>query len=267
MENKSTGKRTAFLVSLAFHVLVGLFLLFFGLTYRPFLGEGGLLVNFGDSDTGLGQEPVRSENEINASIPEQVLASENAARENLTQQYEEAPVIQASDPASITETTERTETRITDKPVQEIVPERTPDPRALFPGRTSSQGTTSGSQGIAGGSGDQGNPGGDPSASSYTGTGRGSGGEGISFDLAGRSAQSLQVPEYRSQTEGRVVVEVVVDKDGRVISATPGVRGSTTTDQRLYNAAERAALDSRFSRSPESPVQRGTITYIFRLMN
>jgi TonB family protein len=84
--------------------------------------------------------------------------------------------------------------------------------------------------------------------------------------LDGRSVLSLPKPEYTNQVEGDVVVEVTVDKDGRVIQATPGYRGSTTLDENLLQLAKKAALIARFDRNPNAPaVQKGTITYKFRL--
>lgn len=268
MDKNSLRKRTAFIISFIFHLLVVVWLFLFGLSYVPVMGEQGILVNFGDSETGFGMEPLRENPLSQTSVPEETVPQIAQEQETLTQDYEEAPVTEKMTVKKnpVTSTVAASKTIKPAETAQTIVPERKPDPRALFQGRAST-GTATGSQGIAGGTGDQGKPGGDPAAESYTGSGLGNSGQGVSFDLSGRSAQSLPIPEYRSQSEGRVVVEVVVDKEGKVVSALPGVRGSTTTDERLIQAAQRAALNSRFRRSPESPVQKGVITYIFRLQN
>jgi TolA protein len=92
------------------------------------------------------------------------------------------------------------------------------------------------------------------------------GGEGISFDLTGRSAVNIEKPTYPGQEEGVVVVRITVDKYGRVTKAEPGVRGSTSIESDLLNAAKNAALSTRFNQDNEAPAfQTGTITYRFVL--
>lgn len=98
------------------------------------------------------------------------------------------------------------------------------------------------------------------------GEGSGSVYQGTSYDLTGRQALFLSIPQYASGGEGTVVVEVTIDRDGRVTAATSGVKGSTTLDETLLRVAKEAALTSRFDRKPDAPIlQKGTITYIFTL--
>jgi len=90
--------------------------------------------------------------------------------------------------------------------------------------------------------------------------------EGISFDLAGRQARSLPKPKHDIQSEGIVVVEVTVDRNGNVTQAVPGVKGSTTLEEYFLRVAREAAMASKFDRKPDAPViQKGTITYHFIL--
>ncbi|MDR0694461.1 MAG: energy transducer TonB [Prevotellaceae bacterium] len=89
---------------------------------------------------------------------------------------------------------------------------------------------------------------------------------GPSFSLTGRSIVGhMPLPEYSQNLQGRVVVEISVDRDGRVTSAKAGVKGSTVSDAILWNAAKEAALKTKFTSSPTELVQYGTITYVFRL--
>ena len=67
------------------------------------------------------------------------------------------------------------------------------------------------------------------------------------MNLNGRSPLHLQKPEFNVLKEGIVVVEITVDRSGKVISATPGVKGSTIVDNTLYAAAKKAALESKFN--------------------
>lgn len=91
--------------------------------------------------------------------------------------------------------------------------------------------------------------------------------KGVGFSLAGRSASGKwPLPEYKVQKEGRVVVSVTVDKQGKVVRAVGGVKGSTTTDAQLVKAAEEAAKKATFNAdSKAANLQVGTITYIFTL--
>jgi type IV secretory pathway VirB10-like protein len=95
-------------------------------------------------------------------------------------------------------------------------------------------------------------------------SGTGTGNSGISYDLKGRSAEYIHKPKINFTKGGKVVVEVIVDNTGKVVRATPGAIGSTTTNQTLYNIAKKSALKTRFNTSKSAPKhQKGTITYIF----
>lgn len=123
-------------------------------------------------------------------------------------------------------------------------------------------GSSSSGQGVSYPQGNQGSTTGTSGAERY-GLG---GGEGISFNLSGRSAENLRKPEYPGQVEGVVVVEISVDKYGRVTKANAGVRGSTSLDPGLLKAAQNAALSTRFNEDTNAPAfQSGTITYRFVL--
>jgi outer membrane biosynthesis protein TonB len=76
----------------------------------------------------------------------------------------------------------------------------------------------------------------------------------------------MQKPEFSIQKEGIVVVEIRVDRTGKVISATPGMKGSTILDNTLYAAAKKAALESKFNLKSDAPdLQIGKIIYHFKL--
>ena len=70
--------------------------------------------------------------------------------------------------------------------------------------------------------------------------------KGISYDLQGRGFQSLPTPKYDYQGEGRVVVEVSVDRSGKVIQAVPGIKGSTTLDEYLLKGCKRSCSEGQF---------------------
>ncbi len=128
-------------------------------------------------------------------------------------------------------------------------------------------GTNSTSEGIAGGTGNQGVPNGSVDSKNHgEGGGTGNSGSDISYALQGRGYQKLPHPKYDYQGEGKVVVEVSVDRNGKVVQAVPGVKGSSTLDDYLLKVAKDAAMAATFEVKPDAPmVQKGTITYTFIL--
>lgn len=99
-----------------------------------------------------------------------------------------------------------------------------------------------------------------------TGVTTGTGGYGT-FDLGGRTLRGngkLPHPEYRVQDEGRVVVTITVNPEGRVVAAE--INGRTNTaNKALRDAAIRAAKQAVFNSIDGLNNQTGTITYYFTL--
>ncbi|MFA6884182.1 MAG: TonB family protein [Paludibacteraceae bacterium] len=113
------------------------------------------------------------------------------------------------------------------------------------------------------GSGSQGNPFGSQDATGTEGSAKS--GNGNSWSLGGRSlVGSLSKPVYSAQEEGKVVVSIIVDKSGNVISAEVG-RGTNTDNVALRNAAVSAAKKAKFNPIQTDKNQSGTITYNFSL--
>ncbi|MEI6677144.1 MAG: cell envelope integrity protein TolA [Mariniphaga sp.] len=135
-----------------------------------------------------------------------------------------------------------------------------------FGGGKTDNGSQSTGQGNTYGKGNQGSPDGTPGANQY-GLGGGAGaGKGISFSLSGRNARLLPKPAFPGNEAGIVVVEVTVDKFGKVTKALPGIKGSNTIDSDLLEAAKKAALEASFNADANAPAfQKGTITYHFIL--
>lgn len=121
-----------------------------------------------------------------------------------------------------------------------------------------------GNGGINGGTGD--NPFG-KSNGDGGGTGGGSGtgtGASIGGGLGGRAVVNRGRINDTSQKSGKVVIEVCVDRDGRVVSADYTQRGSTTSDSELKSKAIQAAKGYKFA-SSSADQQCGTITFNFQL--
>lgn len=253
--------RRAFLLTSLVFTLAFIMVLFLGfITPLPLPGEEGILINFGEDITGSGSiEPRPVEKvEKQPQVKQVESAPEKVTPTQMTQDYEEAPAVKAPKEQKTSpvkkETVKKDEVKEEKKPVV--------DQRALF-GRNRNTTSTS-SEGEAGGEGNQGDPSGDINSDNRS-LGGGAG-NGISFNLTGRSAVSLPQPDFDHQKEGKVVVQVTVDRSGRVTNAVPGVKGSTTLDSYLLSVAKKAALSSKFNTKEDAPLyQTGTITYVFRL--
>lgn len=131
---------------------------------------------------------------------------------------------------------------------------------------TGTGGTGSGGDGNDNKAGDKGNPNGDPNASGYYGNG--GGGSGGNYRLGNRRATSTPKPTYDCNEQGKVVVSISVDKNGKVLSAKGGIKGTTNTAPCLIKRAEEAALKTKFNADGNAPSKQvGSIIYNFTLAN
>ena len=284
-------RKQGLVISAVIHIILALLIIFVTIRIEiPEPVEEGLLVNFGFDETGSGLfEPAPEP--ASTPPPPAASADESSDEALLTQEFEEAVEVEKKEP-SPEELRKQAEARAAEikrqmeaearaeaerKRLEEEAAERRRQEeeqrridqtnaraRNAFANKENT-GTTGQSQGVAGGQGNQGVESGTPDAPNY-GPGGGQGTDGISFDLGGRKASSLIKPPYDLQKEGTVVVAITVDRNGRVTDATPGMKGSTTLDGDLLRLAKEAALKTTFESKNDAPViQKGTITYIFRL--
>ena len=135
----------------------------------------------------------------------------------------------------------------------------------LMGGLNKSDGTASGSEGDDNRVGDKGSPDGDPYAESYYGSpGSGSGTGG--YGLNGRSLVNKGKVPQECNESGRVVVKIVVDRSGKVISATPGVRGTTNNNPCLLEPARKTAFMHKWNLDSNAPSQQiGFVVVNFKL--
>ena len=67
-----------------------------------------------------------------------------------------------------------------------------------------------------------------------------------------------------TQDKGTVVVKVIIDRYGNILSAEPGQSGSTTSNNYLYIKAETAAKTAKFDENLKGPLKtEGTITIVY----
>lgn len=262
-------------------IVVILFLLLFvvGPPYMDPPLEYGVAVNFGTSDVGSGKvqplEPIKSEPKEVITEPvvkeskveetkaepkkseqpsEKVLTADNAEAIAMKKQKEaaDAKAKAEADAKAEVERAERAREAAEAKKRQEEADKRA-KLDALIGGVKKSDGKVAGGEGDDSKAGDKGQLDGDPYAPSYFGEpGTGSGGSGTGYGLRGRGrpSNSKVVPDCNE--EGRVVVEIHVNRDGRVVNAIPGKKG-TTGNICLYEAAKKTALTYKWPADPKAP--------------
>lgn len=249
-------------------------------------GGGGVTVNFGDSELGSGSnyesEVLEVQNQVKetptATTPDEAII----VQENST---EESVVI------SKKEKTEQKTTVIKDEAKPEVVKPKVSNTTndALS---SLLKGSNKGSDGDDKTAGNKGKSNGSLSPTSYygnggsgggtgggngTGIGNGSGygagsgggsGNGIGggYSLGNRKAISKPAPKYTCNEEGKVVVEVSVDRNGRTVSAIAGIKGTTNTAKCLLDQAKLAAMNTKWDASNDAPEKQvGKIVYNFNL--
>lgn len=139
--------------------------------------------------------------------------------------------------------------------------------KGLKGGGAGGNGTDANASGIGDGTGtgSKGNPFGRDGSTSTQGAA--SSGSNLSWSLAGRSLKgSLARPVYSAQEEGKVVVDIKVDKNGNVINTSIG-RGTNITDASVLKAVQEAAKKTKFSPRTDGKDgdQFGQITYNLKL--
>lgn len=262
-------KRKSMIITVIVHVIILILLFYVGMKYLDPPLEQGIAINFGTTETGSGEvQPVdRIQSAPKNTTPEPVSQPKTEIREEVvTQDTEDAPIIKKEKPKK-----EQTQTPVKEEPKKEV---KKPDPKpdksttdalsSILNG-PKSDGTAQGGEGNDGKPGDKGSPDGDPNASSYYGTGKGLDGDG-NYMLGGRKALNKEKFVQDCNEAGTVVVSIEVDRSGKVINATPGVRGTTNNSRCLIEPARRAALATKFNADDKAPAKQvGKIIYRFSL--
>ena len=270
LDNKHKRK-SAIITSIL--LLLMLYVIFtFGMKYLDPPEEYGLAINFGNSEVGSG-EPV--EKTKTQPQPQKV-------EEKIIEEVQETPKKSIQEEIITDDTTEDVpivekvkekpkEDAVKEEPKKQLIKEK-PKPKPSKETQNALDNLLNGnsSDGAPKGEGDdnesgvKGNENGDPNSNKYYGnSGSGSGGN---YNLSGRKALSKPIKKPDCQEEGTVVVSIEVDKNGHVIKATPGVKGSTNTAPCLLKPAKEAALRTKWNADGKAPIkQKGTIIYKFSL--
>ena len=252
MTNANKNKVIAGIVTAVVHAII--VVLLFVLCFRtplPLPGEAGVEV-----DMGMFAE-------VNEVASQQVNeATSQHDEEDILSEDEDIPMIEevkeVKDEKEVEEVKEVEEIEEVEEVEEEVLP--VVNKRALFQVSPNNSDATI-TENNTNAEGDLGNPNGLKDIDRYDGHG-GSGG-GPAYDLGGRGAKSIPSPSRDFAEEGKVVVDIWVDKKGRVTRAEIG-KGTTVTDSNMRESARQAAMSSLFVEDKDaSDIQKGTITYTF----
>lgn len=266
-------EKKSFTITVILHVLLIALLFLLGFTYLDPPPESGIAINFGTAEVGSGNEqptePVKSAPKRNTAPQTQPEPEPIIEEEVVTQELEEAPVIEKKEkPKPVVEKKPEPKPKEEEPPVEEPEPKpdkSTTDAMSSILNGPEKSGTAESGEGNDNQAGDKGDPEGDPNASSYYGTGSGLDGDG-NYRLGGRRALNKEKFVQDCNESGIVVVRIEVNRDGQVINATPGVKGTTNSASCLTEPAKRAAMATRFNSDDNAPSRQvGTIIYNFKL--
>jgi hypothetical protein len=231
--------------------------------------EDGIEVNLGNSDKGMGTDQPylpgkpAAEDKEKYTPPKQAAVEKEPAKDVETDDNnkEDAPVVKKPvvTKPDATKLPDKSVVRRITRPVKQAEPEPVKPvvrhPKALM-GTVSGTGNggnsaddfkPGGNQGVAGGKGDQGAPGGDPNSNSYTGGGHGNGGLVRTGGLRGRAIVSYPNFTDDFNQNATIVLDLHVDENGNVLSAEYDMRGSTTSDGPLIEIAKRKVKQMKFA--------------------
>lgn len=231
------------------------------------IGVGGIIVNYGTSDVGMGddymsvEEPSTDPN-ANNSMPDKVVpstdpvkspSSEVSDKSVVTQDMEDAPSIVTKDKSSSTNPS----TSIPTKESKPVV-----NTNALYKGKKNDGSGKGDGTGTV--PGNQGSRDGDPLAPNYGEGGSGNG--GVRLSLANRRFVSIPSIEDQGQSSGKIAVEIRVDKTGQVIYARSGAKGTTLSDLKLWRKCEQAVMGAKLNQLESAPdIQIGVVMFNFKV--
>jgi len=263
-------------------ILILCYLTYISIPYtQTQIEQGGVEVNYGNTDQGKGDDTESLENP-NTSPKTKIKTSTNPPVPNTPTEKthststEKEIVTQDNEDAEALKTSKKPEKS---KKIREAAPSPVqPKPEkinqaALYQG-PSSKGSGSG-DGNTNQSGNQGSLTGSAFSHSYTGTGGSGGtgnsgngsGRGVSLSLAGRKFLTKPSLQDESQVEGKISVTITADKDGNIVSAEAGGRGTTIQNEELWRKCESAVMRIKLNPSPTGEeAQTGKVVFSFKLL-
>lgn len=272
-------------------IIILLLLFVMGPPYMDPPEEYGVAVNFGTTDFGSGNvqpnEPIKSDPVKVNKVPEEVTEPEKVEPAPAEQAQPKEEVLTADNSEEIAikkqkeaeakakreaENKAKAEAEAKAKAEAERVAKEQREKEekkkkldALIGGVSKSEGTAKGSEGDDNQAGDKGQLDGNPYAASYFG-GAGSGSGGVGYGLNGRGKATFNTIKQDCNESGLVVVRIEVNKQGQVIKAEPGVKGTENNSPCLLEPARKIAMSHKWRPDPNAPARQiGFVSIDFSL--
>ncbi len=278
-ENKNRAI-ASFVTAVIFALLLLFLMLYYIITPNPPFpevvgGGGGLEINFGTYNEGTGNVEANGIGNAPSVVEQKETTTPTPNSPN-----EQVYTSETGEDVKVDDSKPKTHNNVTViKPIVEKPKEKTAA-ELLAEKFKANQGKTGGGDGNSGHAGNEGSPDGNPNTNGTGGTGGGDGGgdgpghgpgtgpgsgpgKKFGFSLAGRAIVNPPTLPKDTKEEGKVVVEITVDKNGNVIEASPNGRGTTTSSPILKAKARQAALATKFNVNGAFEEQTGTITIVF----
>lgn len=251
--------------------LILLLLWFLKLTAPVYEEEEGIIVSFGNAEEGGGMPDVSHLDETTQveQIPMPSLPTLPSDNDFIVQDDEESLALKKQ---SIEESKRKAEEEALKRRRKEeearAEAERIAREKALAEKKAKEQEAIENANQFAalfGQSGTMEGASGETAASTTSGagnlTGKGYGSiDNATWTLQGRNCRHIPKPSEEFNQTGRVVVNIIVDLEGNVTSASVG-DGSNISDRETQRLALESARNAKFSKGETT--QRGTIVYIF----
>jgi len=237
------------------------------------IAEEWIEINLGSSDFGLGADQPKMPGE---PAPNQQLAynppQQNQRENNNAKDIEESndksspailkPDVSKKDAKEINKANKPSVAKTSPQP---IVNPQPPKPKAVLGHTVGSNGIggngadsyqKGGNEGIAGGYGDQGKPGGDPNSKNYTG------------NVKNFGVKVLQISNQSFEDDfdenAKVAMDIEVNANGKVTSATYQPKGSTTSRREYVEKAKHYAFQLK-TMGNSAAGQKGTVIFSFKV--
>ncbi|GAB4157885.1 MAG: hypothetical protein Tsb0033_10260 [Winogradskyella sp.] len=259
-------QRNAARITVLIALLLFLLLFFVGPQYLDPPEEYGVAVNFGTTDFGSGNKPLAQPREaveekiVEESQPEPSVSEPTTSTQKtedvMTQEDAEAIAIKKQKQA---EAKAKAEAERIAREKREAEEKKRQEEEAkkksldnLIGGVKNSKGNDDGGEGGDDKPGNKGQLDGDPYAPSYFG-GSGPGKGGVGYGLGGRGKPSREIYKQDCNEYGLVVVRIEVNREGKVVKATPGVKGTQNTHPCLLEPAKKIALSHKWPADSNAP--------------
>ncbi|MDP9047454.1 MAG: energy transducer TonB [Bacteroidota bacterium] len=253
----ATGLIMAFLIALCYFIV-------FHNPPKQEDGMGGILVNYGTVDEGMGKDISSTEQpsvspKANHTQPNRVTEQQptepktqvdNSEKNVVTQNAEDAPVVAAN--------SKKTSQSVATEPAKPVK-KQVVNTNALYKGPSSTG--AGGGDGTSNKPGNQGSPNGSPLSDNYGPGGTGGG-------LKGTQWSFVNPPNVKNvhRVAGRIVINVTIDQNGNIISADYDRKKTTNPDLELILKCEAAVKSAKLTSSaPAVGNQKSQIVFQFNI--